>query len=475
MKSKHTAPPTASAGDSAAGAQTGGTQKSTGNGLTLVALALALAGVGGAWYTHSSLSSRLGALQSEMGSRIDTATSETASSIASLGESLNSKLDTVAERASELEAAGTTLDNRASELETRAGDLGTALDDTRSSVEATREALAQATEDLNQSISSSNQAFDDSLQAQAAELNTALDTRTSELDSLLQARSAEFTSLLETRSDEITGLVETRTGELNDSLQATQMKINRNQRAWLLSEVEYLLRTSVHRVVLAGDTNSAVEALKAAKEQLKVLAEVEYLPVQRAISAEITELRSADQPDIEQLIVDIRTLSRAAGNLRMPGNDSENGESIAAQSDTDQGESSDTGDSSGIGTLAANLLESLKQNVSIKTSGGSQFGAAVDGVFRATEEESTNAELVRLNLQAAQLSAMRRDQQGFDTHMNNARNRVTSLFDPAHNATQTFISELDLLAEVSVVPRAEQLGTALRLLVETNTKIGDQS
>jgi len=34
---------------------------------------------------------------------------------------------------------------------------------------------------------------------------------------------------------------------------------------------------------------------------------------------------------------------------------------------------------------------------------------------------------------------------------------------------------IDLLAELSVVPHAEQLGNSLRLLVETNQKIGDQS
>ncbi|MEM9601552.1 MAG: uroporphyrinogen-III C-methyltransferase [Pseudomonadota bacterium] len=473
MKSKHTAPPTAASGDSAGTPSQPDAQKASGNGLTLVAFALALAGIGGAWYSHSSLSARLGAVQSDLGAQLEAARAETNSSVSGLGDTLKAELDTIASRAATLEAAGSALDNRAAELESRTGDLGTALDETRSDVQATRDALSEATETLTQSIESSNQALGDSLQARSDELNATLETRTAELDSRLDMRSTEIAGLVEARSDELTGLVETRTGELNDSLQATQMKINRSQRAWLLSEVEYLLRTSVHRVVLAGDTNSAVEALKAAKAQLKVLAEVEYLPVQRAISAEITELRSADQPDIEQLIVDIRALSRSAGALRMAGSEPAPDTAQPAVSAA-QSPAAETADS-GIGKLASSLLASLRQNVSIRTSGGQQYGEGGEGIFKATEEESTNAELVRLNLQAAQLSAMRRDQEGFDTHMDNARTRVTSLFDPAQADTQAFISQLDLLAEVSVVPRAEQLGSALRLLVETNKKIGDQS
>jgi len=469
MKSKHTAPPAASAPaakDTARSSTPAESEKSgsSGNGLTLVAIALGLAGIGGAWYNHSTLSTQLNGLQQDVGARLDASSTETGESLTALGETLTAQLDAIGERTTALESTGDALGSKTAELEERAGELGSALEETRNSVQTNSDTLQKTSEELLASIASGNAELGEKLQSRSEELASAMESRTSALD-----------ALLETRSNEITGLVEARTGELNDSLQETQMKINRNQRAWLLSEIEYLLRTSVHRVVLAGDTNSAVEALKAAKEQLKVLAEVEYLPVQRAISAEITELRSASQPDIEQLIIDIRELSRSASDLRMPGSDEpavaqETGETETAETSEPASE-----DDSGLGKLASSLLDGLKKNVSIKTSGGQQYGSQQDGIFAPTEEESTNAELVRLNLQAAQLSAMRRDQDGFDTHMGNARNRVQSLFDVEHADTQSFINQLDLLAELSVVPHAEQLGNSLRLLVETNQKIGDQS
>lgn len=457
MKSKHTAPPASPSGGSSDEKHNSGSQapdtKPAGSGLGFTALAIALAGAGGVWYTHGTLSSQIASVHTDIGSR----------------------LQALATQASELESKNSALDNRTSELEIQAGKLDSVLDETQSSLESTRQVLESATEELSQSIETGQQVLGDKIQARSEELSNALESRTSALDNLLETRSSEMANLLEAQSTEITGLVEARTSELNDSLQATQMKINRNQRAWLLSEVEYLLRTSVHRVVLAGDTNSAVEALKAAKAQLNVLSEVEYLPVERAISGEITELRSADQPDIEQLIIDIRTLSRAAGDLRMAGDDDEPKSAQATAVQTERPDQSESSSDGGIGKLASSLLNSIRQNMSIKMPSGSQYGSSGGDLFRATEEESTNAELVRLNLQAAQLAAMRRDQEGYDTHMTNARSRVLALFDPAHATTQSFISQLDLLTEISVVPRAEQLGSALRLLVETNKKIGGQS
>ncbi len=466
MKSKHTAPPapaTSGAKSDATPATAGDRGGSQDNRLTLVALALALAGIGGAWYTHHAMSSQISQLQQNVSGKLDTAAADVESGMADMSDAFTGKLDALDAKADELSAASTALVNRADALEQGSSDMSSTLENALASIQNNSETIETNTAELIASIEGGNNALSQALQDRSNELAGALESRTTELD-----------SRLETRSDELTGLVEARTGELNDSLQETQMKINRNQRAWLLSEIEYLLRTAVHRVVLAGDTNSAVEALKASKEQLKVLAEVEYLPVQRAISAEITELRSASQPDIEQLIIDIRALSRAASDLRMPGNDTPEADQDAPQSEQPDTEVADT-DDNGLGKLAANLLASLKQNVSIKTSSGQQFGSEQDGIFAPSEAESTNAELVRLNLQAAQLSAMRRDQDGFDTHMSNARSRVNSLFDTEHTDTQSFINQLDLLAEISVVPRAEQLGTALRLLVETNQKIGDKS
>lgn len=320
---------------------------------------------------------------------------------------------------------------------------------------------AAALEGLNAQLQDTTRALSTDVKNQTASLSRTMEAQ------LAKARES-FSESMVTRNREMTSLVDIRTAELSESLQDTQMKLNRNQRSWLLSEVEYLLRTSVHRVMLAGDTDSAVEALKAAKSQLSVLAEVEYLPVSREIGAEITELRSADQPDIETLILDLRALSNKVNKLRMPAP-----EPAATEAQNTAESPPPSKESTGFGSMVSNLFRSIQDNVSIRSSEGTHFGTGDNNaIFAPSSEESTQAELVKLNLQAAQLAALRRDQSDYAAQLNRARENVKSLYDNQSATTADFIQELDLLTERTVVPYTDKLGGALRLLRETNTKLG---
>lgn len=443
MKTQYTA-------DKPAKADQGGnpttSSSGSGNGLTLVALAVALVAAGGAWYNNTQLSSQVTQLQqliSEKESALST----------QLNEQLVKQEEATATAVNGLEGRATSLEGIASNLQGATKALS-------GDIESARTALTEAMENKASELTSA-------LESRSDEMSSALKTKSEELQSqLVEAREA-LAAALDMRSQELTGMVETRTTEISNSLQDTQMKLNRNQRSWLLSEVEYLLRTSVHRVMLAGDTDSAVEALKAAKNQLQVLGEVEYLPVSQEIGEEITELRSADQPNIEQLILDIRELSNNAGKLRMVKPEE------PKQETTDSAEATADASDEGLGSMVSGLLSNLQKHVSVKTPEGTTFGSGdKNAVFAPTTEESTNAELIKLNLQAAQLAALRRDQNDYSAQINKARDNVKSIYDKDSPITSEFINQLDLLAEKTVVPYTEKLGGALRLLRETNKKLG---
>jgi len=446
MKTQYTAdkPAKADQGKTPTASNSGG-----GNGLSLVALAVAVVAAGGAWYNNSQLSGQVGQLQQVIDEQ------KTA-----LTQQLGAQKDETSNAVSGLDQKASALDERATALEGLTTNLQGATKALSGDIESARTALTEAMESKASELTSA-------METRSTDMNTALDTRSAELQAQLTEAREALSMSLDSRSQEITGLVETRTTELSNSLQDTQMKLNRNQRSWLLSEVEYLLRTSVHRVMLAGDTDSAVEALKAAKEQLKVLGEVEYLPVSQEIGAEITELRSADQPDIEQLILDLRKLSDDAGKLRMvkaevPVQEAPTAEAAPAAENSD-----------GIGSMVSGLFSNIQKHVSVKTPQGTSFGTGdKNAVFGPTTEESTNAELIKLNLQAAQLAALRRDQNDYTAQLNKARENVQALYDKDSPITSAFINQIDLLTEKTVVPYTDKLGGALRLLRETNKKLG---
>ncbi len=468
MKTQYTAdkPAKAEQGETPAASKSSGGGK--GNGLTLVALAVAVAAAGGAWYNNTQLGKQVGQLQQVIEEQKD---------------SLQTALSEQSEKSS---SAVSGLDQKATELATALDEKTVSLGDRATALEEQTTNLQGATKALSGDIESARTALTEAMQSKATELTSSMETRSADMNTALEARSAELlaqltearetmSQSLDSRSQEITGLVETRTNELSNSLQDTQMKLNRNQRSWLLSEVEYLLRTSVHRVMLAGDTDSAVEALKAAKSQLSVLGEVEYLPVTHEIGEEITELRSTDQPDIEQLILSLRKLSDQTGELRMAKPEEEIEEApVEEVADTETAEAT-TGSvaKEGIGSVVSGLFSNIQQHISVKTPEGTQFGNREENsVFAPTTEESTNAELIKLNLQAAQLAALRRDQNDYTAQLDKARSNVKSIYDPESELTTAFIKQIDLLTEKTVVPYTEKLGGALRLLRETNKKLG---
>lgn len=451
MKTQYTAdkPANADQGGAPTASSSGG-----GNGLTLVALAVAVIAAGGAFYNNAQLGTQVGQLQQ----LIDEQKTALSGQLSEQQQAANSAIEDVQ---SALDDSTTALGERATALEEATTNLQGATKALSGDIASARSALTEAMQSKADELTAA-------LESRSTEMNTALDTRSAELQAQLGEAREALSQSLDTRSQEITGLVETRTTELSNSLQDTQMKLNRNQRSWLLSEVEYLLRTSVHRVMLAGDTDSAVEALKAAKNQLNVLGEVEYLPVNKAIGAEITELRSADQPDIEQLILDLRKLSDQTNKLRMPRPE-EPAESAEASTETAPAAETDEG----LGSMMSGLFSNLQKHVSVKTPEGTRFGTGDrNAVFAPTTEEATNAELIKLNLQAAQLAALRRDQNDYAAQLEKARANVKAIYDGESPVTAAYIQQLDLLTEASVVPYTEKLGGALRLLRETNKKLG---
>lgn len=453
MKTQYTADKPAKADQG--GNPTAKTNSGGGNGLSLVALAVAVAAAGGAWYNNSQLGSQVGQLQQVIDEQKSALTTQLTDQLGQQKEETTTAVSGLSEQAS-------ALDGRATSLEEATSNLQGATKALSGDIESARTALTEAME--GKAVELTN-----ALETRSTEMNTALDTRSAELQAQLTEARETLSQSLDSRSQEITGMVETRTTELSNSLQDTQMKLNRNQRSWLLSEVEYLLRTSVHRVMLAGDTDSAVEALKAAKSQLSVLGEVEYLPVSKEIGAEITELRSADQPNIEQLILDLRKLSDDSNKLRIARIE----EPAAEEAPAEQATEAKTDSGEGIGSMVSGLFSNIQKHVSVKTPEGTRFGTGdKNAVFAPTTEESTSSELIKLNIQAAQLAALRRDQNDYAAQLEKARANVKAIYDGDSPITSAFITKLDLLTEATVVPYTEKLGGALRLLRETNKKIG---
>lgn len=95
-----------------------------------------------------------------------------------------------------------------------------------------------------------------------------------------------------------------------------QGDLGRNRTEWLLAEAEQLLVIANHRLQLARDARSALNALRAADGQLNLIANPNLLPVRRELAREITLLESLEKTDVTGLTLKLASL--AEGVERLP-------------------------------------------------------------------------------------------------------------------------------------------------------------
>ncbi len=331
--------------------------------------------------------------------------------------------------------------------------LGSSLNDSTNKFETALNELGSNTNGMKQAITSELSSVKESV-------TTQISTLTESVDQKLQSTKEDINSTSEALSGSVNQQLETVVGDMNSkidasvesmqtSIQETQMLINSNQRDWIMAEIEYLLRMAKHRVALAADVESSIQALKSADRQLAELNEIDLLPVRQQIAEEIAELRDESQPDIEGLIFSLSRLARSAETLPTPKIEEPSSEEITQASN-------EFSFSGFLDQFAVKDDKSLNSSL----------------IGTATDEQLESSEIIRLHLQASQLAAVRRDQSAFADHIQLALTQTQQLYDIKDPRVRGFVNDLSEIAESPVNPIADKLGRSLHLLNEINAKLG---
>ena len=257
----------------------------------------------------------------------------------------------------------------------------------------------------------------------------------------LASRIDQISSALEQRDEGIAQREEAineHVKQLEESLQVTHGLVARDQRGWQLAEVEYLLRISVQRLALAGDFDSATAALIAADRRLHEMSDTQLIPARRAIAREITLLRGAERPDVEgtafalsEMIKRVRTLP-----LRFKNQSPSTDEAVA------------TGEKTGISGF-------FEQLVIVKR---------VDQQVVDSALSLEAGEVLRLELQAAQIATLRQDGQNFSIYMAAAIKHATEYYETSQSVTKRYIEDMERIATARLTAGDIRLGEALKVL-----------
>jgi uroporphyrin-3 C-methyltransferase len=308
---------------------------------------------------------------------------------------------------------------------------------------------------------------DSRLTGQLGELSDSLESLSSissvdplaELDDRLAADRAQLLGLQESIGDQValTRAQQQAVDALHARLLAAEAMLTevsgreRDARGELdLAEVDYLLRLASERLQLFSDVAAADHALSLADSNLAALDNPAYLGVRQAIANARGDLAAVESPDIPAMAGRLDALQKAVPALPFPATDVPLAPSAPA---TDDG-----------------WWEKLKATF-----------ASLVTVRRSTEEENQrigllDQDLIRqrvwLQLEAAHLALMRRDQQAFGSALQRAQATSAEWFDPASSAVQSFESSVAQLEGTVIAvawPDISGPWTQLRLLRSART------
>jgi uroporphyrin-3 C-methyltransferase len=213
-----------------------------------------------------------------------------------------------------------------------------------------------------------------------------------------------------------------------------------------LAEVDYLLRLASERLQLFSDPATADRALELADRQLAALDDPAHLGVRQAIAAARRDLAGLSLPDYLQVTARLDEIQASIARWPFAG-DSGSGSAAGVDAGTETG-------------WWARLKTTFASLVTVRRSAGTEPALSL-------EDKDYLRQRVWLQLELAQLSLMRRDQQAFRAALARAQDSLATRFDPADDAVQAADRALSDLAATDLeaeVPDITEPWNTLRLI-----------
>ena len=218
------------------------------------------------------------------------------------------------------------------------------------------------------------------------------------------------------------------------------------------AEVDYLLRMANQRLLMAGDTGSALSLLKEADTLLSAVESLGAHPLRQALAQDIATLNAVASPDIEGLYLDLSAQMTQVSQLRqkIPGTDSKEVEVQAPAEDAPQ--TMRQGALAAAGAIGNRLLALFDFR---------QGRPPVVPILLPKEDYYLRHNLI-LKLQITQLALLEKNQAVYQTSLAEAQDGVQDFFDPEHAVTKAMLATLSRLHQARVDPEVPDISNSLR-------------
>lgn len=233
---------------------------------------------------------------------------------------------------------------------------------------------------------------------------------------------------------------------LQEAFEITRNVINRDQRGWVMAEIEYLMRMAITRLQLTYDIQGATQALITADQRLNDLADPSVLQVRKVLSAEITALKGLQRPDIDGAALQLLSISNRLYLLP------------PAKQPAVQRLVSESGEAPAASGFWEHTWRKLKTLIGLHRSDAPRTAAAIQSELYYIEQ------LLRFELEAARQAALRLNKEEFDKRLTNARNLLDSHYDRNHEQVIRMRAELASLQESRLIPALPDISGSLHEL-----------
>lgn len=288
--------------------------------------------------------------------------------------------------------------------------------------------------------------------------------------STLKERQQEITGLLDAASQGIAAQDEVikqerarqeqKTTEMQQALDGVFQRIGRSGTQWIVAEAEYLLRIANHRLQLEGDVATALVALKTADERLHDSGDPVWTGVRERLASEMAELRAVQALDLAGQAAKLSGLISLVDDLQLP----HSGPVVAARSQEISAKAKEF------------TLDSVLQD------GWEGFKSLM--VIRHNERPLTAMlgpeqrfflyQNLRLQLEAARLALLRRDQPLYASSLQRAREWTGEFFDLEQPVTKAMQTGIDELSGLELQAKLPDISGSLRALLEQRAKLNQE-
>lgn len=231
-------------------------------------------------------------------------------------------------------------------------------------------------------------------------------------------------------------------------------KLGSSRRAWIESEVEYLLRYANERLQLFRDHKGAIAALSSADARILDLGDPAFFDVRKVINSELAALRTARVPDVSGASLRLLGLSEQVSKLKLPNtkpNQFVADEAKAIEADEEM---------PGWKASLLGLWEELKSLVTIRSD-----DSAYEPML-APEARTFVYQNLQMQIESARLSLLLGDVENYQRSLKKANDWLTEWFDTSDAGVNGMQAQLNELAAVSMETDIPNISNSLQTMLQ---------